>query len=411
MIEEMERLMERRFKEMATSIANVALRRGTPDSVAAPVVEEAASPMKVERSPRHVVPSPSPSDGTRGDLIMIADRVEDIENDFNRRWQTLEERLRIIGRATVNRPGVAPSNAPAIDRKAREDSSMSLMRVQKLERDIAALKRQLSEANARGGNDGRVPEWPEATEEKGSPHYGGEEYGSKVKSLEQDVERRMAEVNRTIAMLRGEHAGGNLNYANLLATPPRRDPSDPAPSGMSGGDIMDPPLRSSAEAASEQPTSQRVMDTTGGNELTKPSYIVLRSTEVDEEPDYDGSLQLHSARVVPSSWPSRPQPKTSRENTSRSSQFRTTHPTSEREAPSRPDSVPLEYAADAGVAVPPAAADVPQRQLDEERRKQSIRRLDEYGANITSSLGHQKPCVIANCAWCAAEREQDSVAQ
>ncbi|KAK7200026.1 hypothetical protein NESM_000052000 [Novymonas esmeraldas] len=168
----------------------------------------------------------------REETAALADRVGDLEEELLERWQAMEERLRIIGRAAMKQnaanatagPGgtavSAVNRAPVVDRKAREDAALSLMRLQHLEKELAQLKRQWGSAGAAataatarsagfGGagdsGNGSMGEAPPAvlmvSMEPSAPLR--DTYGSKVADLEKEVEQRMAEVNQAIAQLRG----------------------------------------------------------------------------------------------------------------------------------------------------------------------------------------------------------------
>lgn len=175
----------------------------------------------------------------REDTALLAEHVAEMEEEMAKRWQALEERLRIISRAAMG-TGVSPaamhassSAAATIDRKAREDASMSLMRVQHVERELVALKRQLTGA---GGvvKDGATAASAadvldgshNATESSGSRDEKEplkDPYGSKVQLLEKEVEQRMADVSRAVTLLRSMEstsvggAPGEAQMAQLAA--------------------------------------------------------------------------------------------------------------------------------------------------------------------------------------------------
>ncbi|AIO00055.1 hypothetical protein LPMP_291040 [Leishmania panamensis] len=176
----------------------------------------------------------------REETAILSDRVSDLEEELLDRWKAMEERLRIIGRAAMKQsaasaaagPGgttaTAVSRAPVVDRKAREDAALSLMRLQQLEKDLVQLKRQWGSAGAAarcalGSAD--PPAGPNETAL--TPAVVSMEpsvllrdtYGSKVADLEKEVEQRMADVNEAIAQLSGGAIGitPGLGSAGLAA--------------------------------------------------------------------------------------------------------------------------------------------------------------------------------------------------
>ncbi|CBZ23928.1 conserved hypothetical protein [Leishmania mexicana MHOM/GT/2001/U1103] len=298
LLEELEVTMERRFKEVNSALANIALRTasmaknisgsapsvaepeklpqrsGSPSSSrgpsskarspfsgkraeknaeAKPVVEDIeteveetcvsasashapSSTAKVLRSSKgkakQIVSDPAgpliPSAGVdqvaREETAALSDRVGDLEDELLERWQAMEERLRIIGRAAMKQsasnvaagPGgtavTAVNRTPVVDRKAREDAALSLMRLQQLEKELAQLKRQWAsaDASARPGLGNADPPadanetiltTPVVSMEPSAPLR--DTYDSKVADLEKEVAQRMADVNEAIAQLRG----------------------------------------------------------------------------------------------------------------------------------------------------------------------------------------------------------------
>ncbi|ESS67048.1 hypothetical protein TCDM_04272 [Trypanosoma cruzi Dm28c] len=166
----------------------------------------------------------------RDDAARSIEAVQELEEDWGKRWQSLEERLRIIGRASVSKGSLqASAAASSIDRKAREDASMSLMRIQQLEREISGFRRLLqrqetpitSEEVARPdarGNSGVVFPVPPKVQRpatflltgKGPDGAVGStdvEYQKRMQDLEQELEQRMKEVNRALATLRSTQSG------------------------------------------------------------------------------------------------------------------------------------------------------------------------------------------------------------
>lgn len=146
------------------------------------------------------------------EVNLLAERMSEIEEDTGRRLQSLEERLRIIGRAAMT-PGAAHGALLSVDRKAREDASLSLMRIQHLERELALLRRQLCVSSPvnlglRGPDGKSAPPLTVATsfgagdDDAATTIDLRDTYTSKVDALEKDVQERMADVNRAIALLK-----------------------------------------------------------------------------------------------------------------------------------------------------------------------------------------------------------------
>ncbi|KAG5490452.1 hypothetical protein JKF63_00572 [Porcisia hertigi] len=184
----------------------------------------------------------------REETAALADRVGDLEEELLERWQAMEERLRIIGRAALKqsaadfttRPGGtavnAMSRAPVVDRKAREDAALSLMRLQLLEKELAQLKQQWGSSGASVklpiGSVG-----PPTSASEGSPVMPvvsteprvplRDSYGSKVTDLEVEVEQRMAEVNQAIAQLRGGPLGATFDLGAVGFKAKIRGDTDP----------------------------------------------------------------------------------------------------------------------------------------------------------------------------------------
>ncbi|EKF33058.1 hypothetical protein MOQ_003076 [Trypanosoma cruzi marinkellei] len=172
----------------------------------------------------------------RDDAARSIEAVQELEEDWGKRWQSLEERLRIIGRASVSKGSLqATAAASSIDRKAREDASMSLMRIQQLEREISGFRRLLQKQeapitseevvppDARGDSGIVFPVPPKVQRPATLPLTGkgpdgavgptDVEYQKRMQDLEQEVEQRMKEVNRALATLRSTQSGfpvGNL---------------------------------------------------------------------------------------------------------------------------------------------------------------------------------------------------------
>lgn len=186
----------------------------------------------------------------RDDTAALGERVNDLEEELLDRWQAMEERLRIIGRAAMKQ-GVtnaagngsgsqSMSRAPAVDRKAREDAALSLMRLQQVEKELAQLRRQyaaadVSAAQPRTALDTADPIAVASVESPSVPLR--DTYGSKVADLEKEVEQRMAAVNQAIAQLRevgsatpltlSPQKGSEVATATVASAQP--SPSAPAP--------------------------------------------------------------------------------------------------------------------------------------------------------------------------------------
>ncbi|EAN89622.1 hypothetical protein, conserved [Trypanosoma cruzi] len=166
----------------------------------------------------------------RDDAARSIEAVQELEEDWGKRWQSLEERLRIIGRASVSKGSLqASAAASSIDRKAREDASMSLMRIQQLEREISGFRRllqrqetpitseEVAPPDARGDSGVVFPVPPKVQRPATFPLTGkgpdgavgstDVEYQKRMQDLEQEVEQRMKEVNRALATLRSTQSG------------------------------------------------------------------------------------------------------------------------------------------------------------------------------------------------------------
>ncbi|TPP52733.1 hypothetical protein CGC21_28040 [Leishmania donovani] len=171
-----------------------------------------------------LIPSVGVDQAARDEMAALSDRVGDLEEELLERWQAMEERLRIIGRAAMKQsvsnaaagPGgtavTAVNRAPVVDRKAREDAALSLMRLQQLEKELAQLKRQWASADASArsalgnadppaGASKTILTTPAVPMEPSAPLR--DTYDSKVTDLEKEVAQRMADVNEAIAQLRG----------------------------------------------------------------------------------------------------------------------------------------------------------------------------------------------------------------
>lgn len=191
---------------------------------------------------------PPPIDQVARDgTAALSERMNELEEEVLDRWQAMEERLRIIGRAAMKQGvptgsggGGAPSSKNAVDRKAREDASLSLMRIQYLEKELGNLRRMLEGAAGSGADAAALlrlhqvdtASTPVDAAAMGeSPQVLGplqDTYGSKVTSLEKEVELRMAEVNEAIANLRQSgYTADPLHRALLASLVPSQPPGMP----------------------------------------------------------------------------------------------------------------------------------------------------------------------------------------
>ncbi|RHW73712.1 hypothetical protein DPX39_030049500 [Trypanosoma brucei equiperdum] len=171
----------------------------------------------------------------REDTSRLFELVHDLEDDWGKRWASLEERLRIIGRAAVNKGSVNAAAPGTIDRRAREDASISLMRVQQLEREISSFRRLLMKRNGApmevGLFEGRMQSGGasklvvDARDQKEPNDNGcaalgavleGADSQSRVLALEKEVESRMEEVNRALATLRTAQVGQDFPDLSFL---------------------------------------------------------------------------------------------------------------------------------------------------------------------------------------------------
>ncbi|KPA80447.1 hypothetical protein ABB37_04675 [Leptomonas pyrrhocoris] len=225
-----------------------------------------------------VLPATAPTNfvdqTARDDTYALADRVGELEEELLDRWQAMEERLRIIGRAAMKQGvpnaaggGVGAASmgrSSAVDRKAREDAALSLMRLQMVEKELAQLKRQLasaaansSSAEARSAVDGGDNQTSLPLVMAPSAPLR-DTYGSKVADLERDVEQRMAEVNFAIAQLRG------VGNASPLTLSPQK------------GD------KAKAAVAPVQPSETSPQSSTAATAApTTPSQLTLRAEDDD----------------------------------------------------------------------------------------------------------------------------------
>jgi hypothetical protein len=237
----------------------------------------------------------------RDDTVALAKRVNELEEELLDRWQAMEERLRIIGRAAMKQgvtnaagngagAGMAQSmgRTAAVDRKAREDAALSLMRLQQVERELVQLKRQYAAGGAgsltTGGaelriaaaDDGNQISLPSVIPPSVPSAPLRDTYGSKVADLEKEVEQRMTEVNQAIAQLRG--AG---NVIPLTLSPPKGGRNKisaavavvaAAPQGELEATLPPPPPTTST-------TSQLTLRAEDGNAV---AVLPAASTDIDE---------------------------------------------------------------------------------------------------------------------------------
>ncbi|KAH9599026.1 hypothetical protein LSM04_006006 [Trypanosoma melophagium] len=232
-VDSLEKFVTRKIKELSVAIGKdlgpVSMRPSGETEVPPPVDRRPQGPMVDQMA--------------RDDAARSLEMIQELEEDLGKRWQSLEERLRIIGRATMGRGSIFPAGgggggASSIDRKAREDASMSLMRIQQLEREIVGFRRLLQKhrildaeeaelSDIRGSGGGGLPMSPSrllrqaallplavSTERTGAP--GDADYDARMQMLEQEVEQRMSEVNRALASLRS--AQPDSGYNNIKGT-------------------------------------------------------------------------------------------------------------------------------------------------------------------------------------------------
>ncbi|KAG5474050.1 hypothetical protein CUR178_04161 [Leishmania enriettii] len=243
------------------------------------------------------IPSAGVDPVAREETAALSDRVSDLEEELLERWQAMDERLRIIGRAAMKQaaantaagPGgtavTAVNRSSVVDRKAREDAALSLMRLQQLERELAQLKRQwgsegtaarsvLGIADPLAGIKEPQLAMPIVSTEPSAPLR--DTYGSKVADLEKEVEQRMADVNQAIAQLRGgvmpaqvrDDSGQAGALSDLHALAWMGSSSAPA----EGIEILpDQPQAHSSAAASPSASSAQ-------------SHLILRATDAEETP-------------------------------------------------------------------------------------------------------------------------------
>ncbi|CCW59621.1 unnamed protein product [Phytomonas sp. EM1] len=212
--------------------------------------------------------------GVREDMVVLQDRVCELEESFAKRWQSFEERLRIIGRASMNRP--TPVSTSSIDRKIREDVSTSLMRIQHLSRDVMTLQRRLdlltgAAPNTHAGlNEGFTFSHDDKTdrtlhEDAPNPFVETlrDNYITQIDSMEKEVQERITKVNRAIALLNnGAPNGGSANRALE-------------------GNLDGAAAERLLHAAAENGVTPALASHSGG--ARPPSCIVLHSTEEGDE--------------------------------------------------------------------------------------------------------------------------------
>lgn len=216
----------------------------------------------------------------RDETVALAERVNDLEEELVDRWQAMEERLRIIGRAAMKQGitnatgGAGMSRAPVVDRKAREDAAMSLMRLQQVERELAQLKRNAAAAMppalaALPAEGAMALPTVMASHEPSQPLR--DTYGSKVADLEREVEQRMAEVNQAIAQLRGT--------GTPLTLSPQKRATDKGPV------VPNPPTHAplQLESGVPLPTAGQLTLRSGGDEHAALSMDAAPANSVEAE--------------------------------------------------------------------------------------------------------------------------------
>ncbi|ORC90168.1 uncharacterized protein TM35_000092180 [Trypanosoma theileri] len=473
-LDSLERFVTRKIKDLSVAIGKdlgpVSIRPSGETEVPAPV----------ERRPQGSMVDQMARDDAARSLEMI----QELEEDLGKRWQSLEERLRIIGRVTMGRGSVGPSaTASSIDRKAREDASMSLMRIQQLEREIVGFRRLLQKhrlldteeveiSDTRGTGGGAFPISPArllrqtallspvvTTDRTGAP--ADADHDARMQILEQEVEQRMSEVNRALATLRsaqGDSGQGNMSGLNsvvnngsplmagqvvfnssdteasrfqgigipysssttleggVLIVTSRESPSRTPVKVIEGAQPDMFQLRPPQLGALGAPLVTRDMQQ-GGMSATPPNVLSFTTGTMKSESPMDNRVQ-NSVSAAEVAMPTTGG--TSGENVLSAS----------RELSSN------SLTADASKNVPAVAASSLESQtlrnikLSMGEDGQAIRRdrngelnqLRSHGTRLRgislssrgrtengfstepSALGHTTPCVVYNCAWCAAQK-------
>ncbi|KPI89829.1 hypothetical protein ABL78_1092 [Leptomonas seymouri] len=254
----------------------------------------------------------------RDETYALSDRVSELEEELLERWQAMEERLRIIGRAAMkqgitntvgNGAGVQSlGRAPTVDRKAREDASLSLMRLQLVEKELAQLKRRLAAIPVDANSVGQRAALDDVTSQAPLPlviePVGPlaplrDTYGSKVAGLEREVEQRMAEVNLAIAQLRGVDSAtpvalsSKKGEAEETAVPAVLPPLATAEVSYIAGQLV---LRAGdGDATTTEPTTKSPAPPSGSADHRR---VVLQSmAQLNADVDGDKSLFPEFART------------------------------------------------------------------------------------------------------------------
>nr|CCD11949.1 unnamed protein product [Trypanosoma congolense IL3000] len=490
-VERLEKFVTRKIKELAT-----ALNKGSPGSAAAPSTQSRShsspqtslrhtvdnqtfstadrpEPDRPERSDRPISTKEVVDYTAREDSARLSDLVHELEDDWGKRWASLEERLRIIGRAAVNKGALNPTVTGVIDRRAREDATVSLMRVQQLEREFANFRRVLPRQRGTPSEGGLYDyrqcysnsslKWPTSTQgtkeqsENGHVHSAvvqdDIECQSRIRVLEREVESRMEDVNRALISLRTAQGNEDLPNLNLL-------------SNIAGTNEISPPalipgqvVISSKNTDGQQPQEFRPPSSTKSHAAKlvmlshHPSqqFCEDASTRDQGNPIVLRPLQLHTAGV----------PLVSREahfNQAISSSPDAALATADRNCGQQisartrdhgNDTTPCMSVGEGHAAVVPLPSLSPlgclslasaaaykqdnSPQIGELSCVSARAQKGDFGRMRTQNslardispavkgkaalgfptepgvLGHRTPCVVNNCAWCAAESVKTSV--
>ncbi|RNE98994.1 uncharacterized protein Tco025E_09112, partial [Trypanosoma conorhini] len=472
----LEKFVTRKLKELSLAIG----KELGPFSVRPS--GETEYPTAMEQKPQ----GPLVDQMARDDAARSIEAVHELEEEWGRRWHSLEERLRIIGRASIGKGTLPPTAAASsIDRKAREDASMSLMRIQQLEREIMGFRRLLQKhelttsSDEFAPSDTRLPSGavfpvpPKVPRQAAFPPAGkaaddapgshDAEYQTRMQNLEQEVEQRMQEVNRALATLRTTQSG--LPPGNLLGegVAVRGEPASvPGQVVFNSRDTDGYYMVESAEPFHGSPTTQKSMlvmtshedadvgNLFGGVAPVQGAAIVLRSPQlgglgvplVKRELPGGTAAASHSvlrtdeapARQMGRSYGAATELPPPREDSVAQSTLhdegglRVAEAASGAAAATLTSPTPVSTPTTAPTTKNPnarlPAGDggwVSPRDRTGELdllRSHSTRlrstavsprvKMEEGFLEEQSALGHTTPCVVYNCAWCAAQKRKAS---